>query len=129
MLIVVPVMGNEGMNAELSDHFGHAPFFAFVEIENDKVESVEFKENPFEGHHVEGNVPNFLIQSGADVLIAGNMGQRAYEILSQNGIEIYPYMNGNLDDAIKSYLSGIGKSDYTGDHAKSHEDGECKGNC
>lgn len=129
MLIAVPVMGNDGMSVELSDHFGHAPFFAFVEVEKGKVESVEFKANPFEEHHIQGNVPNFLIQNGVNVLIAGNMGQRAYDILSQNGIEIYPYTKGNMNEAINSYLSGIAKSDYTGDHVDRREHGDCKGDC
>ncbi len=126
MLIVVPVMGNDGMSVDVSEHFGHAPFFAFVEVENGKIESVEFKDNPFEGNHSQGSVPNFLIQSRANVLIAGSMGQRAYEIFVQNGIDVYPYVEGTLKAAIESYLSGTLKSDYTGDRAHDHEGG-CSG--
>jgi predicted Fe-Mo cluster-binding NifX family protein len=126
MLIVVPVMGNEGMNVNVSEHFGHAPFFAFVEVENGKITSVEFNDNPFEGNHSQGSVPNFVIQSGANVLIAGSMGQRAYEIFVENGIDVYPYAEGTLKEAVASYLSGNLKSNYTGDRAHDHNVG-CSG--
>ncbi len=130
MLIAVPVMGNDGMEVEVSEHFGHAPFFAFVEIENGKISSVEFNENPFESNHSQGSVPNFLIQRGVDVLIAGSMGQRAYEIFIQNGIDVYPYAEGTLKMAIESYLSGDLNRDYMGDRASHHEhhhEGGCAG--
>ncbi len=126
MLIALPVMGNDGMDVEVSEHFGHAPFFAFVEVENGKISSVEFNENPFENNHLQGSVPNFLIQRGVNVLIAGSMGQRAYEIFMQNGIDVYPYAEGTLKMAIESYLSGSPKHDYTGDRARDHEGG-CAG--
>ncbi|BBJ28953.1 NifB/NifX family molybdenum-iron cluster-binding protein [Athalassotoga saccharophila] len=118
MLIAVPVMGNEGMEAEISGHFGHAPFFAFVELENGKIESVEFRENPFEGQHAQGNVPSFLIKNKVNVLVAGSLGQRAYEILTENGIKVYPYASGTLKDAIDAYISGKIDSQYKGDILK-----------
>ncbi len=118
MLIVVPVMGDEGMETEISGHFGHAPFFAFIELENGKIESVEFKRNPFEGHHAQGNVPSFLIKNKVNVLIAGSLGQRAYDILTENGIKIYPYATGTLKDAIDAYISDKLNSQYKGDIMK-----------
>jgi|UniRef100_A0A7V3RDI0 predicted Fe-Mo cluster-binding NifX family protein len=130
MLIVVPVLGNEGMGVEISEHFGHAPFFAFVSVENGKIVSTKFEDNPFEGQHAQGTVPGFIIQSGANVLIAGSMGQRAYDILAQNGVEVYPYVNGTLGEAVESYLSkNLESTPYTGDRHKDHEGGCDHGNC
>ncbi|HEU24100.1 MAG: dinitrogenase iron-molybdenum cofactor biosynthesis protein [Mesoaciditoga sp.] len=118
MLIAVPVMGNEGMDAEISGHFGHAPFFAFAEVENGRIESVEFKANPFAENHAQGSVPSFLVKNKVNVLIAGSLGQRAYEILTDNGIKVYPYASGTLKDAIDAYISGKLDSQYKGDILK-----------
>lgn len=119
MLVVVPVTGNDGIEVEVSEHFGHAPFFAFAKIEDGKI-NVEFVKNPFEGQHSVGNVPSLLVKQKANVLIAGNLGQRAYEILTENGIEVYPYASGTLKEVLDAFMAGKLNKEYEGDLHEKH---------
>jgi ATP-binding protein involved in chromosome partitioning len=79
-VLVVPV--SEG---KLSSHFGHCKQFAFIEILNGKIAKTEMLTPPA---HEPGVLPQWLNEQGADIVIAAGMGERAQQLLEENGIEV-----------------------------------------
>jgi predicted Fe-Mo cluster-binding NifX family protein len=86
----------------VSEHFGHCEGFTFYEVEGDKVAKKEFKQNP--GHRP-GFLPNFLKESGVDVIISGGMGETAQQLFAQNNIEVIVGAEGYCDDVIQQYIN------------------------
>ena len=84
-------------------HFGRAPEFTFVTIENNQVIEKKVLQNP--GHSV-GSIPQFVNQQGATYMIAGGMGHRAQAFFSQYGIEVIVGITGRIDDVIQQILNG-----------------------
>lgn len=84
-------------------HFGRAPEFTFVTIEDNQVLKKEVLQNP--GHSV-GSIPQFVNQQGAKYMIAGGMGHRAEAFFNQYGIEVIIGVSGKIDDVIKKILEG-----------------------
>ncbi|MCF7886847.1 MAG: NifB/NifX family molybdenum-iron cluster-binding protein [Candidatus Omnitrophica bacterium] len=84
-------------SGHVSAHFGRCPAFTLVEFEDGKVLSKEEISNP--GHHP-GYLPEFLKKEGADVIVAGGMGQRALELFSQSGIQVVVGVGGKIDEVI-----------------------------
>ncbi len=84
-------------------HFGRAPDFTFVTIEDNHVLKIEILQNP--GHSV-GSIPQFVNQQGAKYMIAGGMGRRAEAFFNQYGIEVIVGVTGKIDDVIKKILDG-----------------------
>ncbi len=84
-------------------HFGRAPEFTFVTIEDNKIIKKEILQNP--GHSV-GSIPQFVNQQGAKYMIAGGMGRRAEDFFNQYGIEVIVGITGKVDDVIKKILDG-----------------------
>lgn len=84
-------------------HFGRAPEFTFVTIENNQVIEKKVLQNP--GHSV-GSIPQFVNQQGAKYMIAGGMGHRAEAFFNQDGIEVILGITGKIDDVIKKILDG-----------------------
>ncbi len=84
-------------------HFGRAPEFTLVTIENNQVIEKEVLQNP--GHSV-GSIPEFVNQQGAKYMIAGGMGRRAEAFFNQYGIEVIVGISGKIDDVIKKILDG-----------------------
>jgi len=82
MLIAIPVSGEV-----LSEHFGHAEQFAFVEVDTDskRVISVRYEAAP---PHQPGSLPCWLRDRSVRVVIAGGIGRRALQLLEQNGIKV-----------------------------------------
>ena len=84
-------------------HFGRAPEFVFVTIENNEVVEKNVLPNP--GHTV-GSIPEFVNQQGANVMISGGMGQRAVQFFNQYGIDVVVGITGSVNDVIKKILNG-----------------------
>ncbi|MBD3253837.1 MAG: dinitrogenase iron-molybdenum cofactor [Candidatus Lokiarchaeota archaeon] len=86
-------------------HFGRAPEFTFVTIdeENKKLISKEVFPNP--GHSV-GSIPQFVNSKGADYMIAGGMGHRAVNFFNQFGIEVIVGVTGSVQSVIQKILDG-----------------------
>jgi len=60
-----------GLDSRLSHHFGRCPYYIFVDVEDNKIEKVDAKKNPYFNSHVPGAVPNFIANEGATIIIAG----------------------------------------------------------
>lgn len=79
-VLVIPVA-----DGRLSSHFGHCDQFAFIETVNGQIMGRDTRIPP---PHEPGVLPEWLHRQGAHVVIAGGIGDRARELLSQSGIEV-----------------------------------------
>lgn len=72
----------------LCPHFGHAPFFAVIEINESNTEILSSKLlKPEMGGHAA--VPPWLKSLGVIKMIAGGLGSLAIENLNNNSIDVY----------------------------------------
>ncbi len=106
MRVAFPVYDHKGLDEEIFEHFGHAPAFLLVEVEDGTVRSYETVENPHSAEHGPGVVPSFLAKLDVDVLICRGMGGRARLFFQQLGIEVITGAQGKVRDVLEAYLSG-----------------------
>ncbi len=67
-------------------HFGHCERFALVDVDGGgKVLKREDVDSP---PHQPGLLPAWLAERGANVIIAGGMGQRAIGLFTEKGIKV-----------------------------------------
>ena len=71
----------------LSAHFGHCEEFAIVEVDDAKKEIIGKTMHPAPPHEP-GFLPSWLHSLGANMIIAGGMGQRAQLLFAQNDIAV-----------------------------------------
>ena len=72
-------------NGKLTAHFGHCQEFALINVENNQIVKNESLVPP---PHEPGVLPDWLNELGAEVVIAGGMGQRAVDLLNRKGIKV-----------------------------------------
>ena len=70
---------------KLTAHFGHSREFALIEVQGKEIKDKQVLEPP---PHEPGVLPKWLHELGANVIIAGGMGQRAVGLFSQQGIRV-----------------------------------------
>lgn len=90
-------------NGNVCHHFGHSPSFSFYEIENGKVVSVKNIQSPGHGH---GILPEFIASNGAEVVIAGGMGQGAVNGCESRGMQVITGVQGVADEAAELFAKG-----------------------
>lgn len=120
----IAVVTEDGIT--ISQHFGRAPYYLVVTVENGKVTNKERRDkaghHTFAGqhgeHHETGGRHGFDVDAQArhagmmsnitdsQVLIAGGMGMGACESLKGRGIETVITDVSGIDDAVKLYLEG-----------------------
>ena len=106
MRIAVSADTKEGLDSVVSPHFGRCPYFSLVDMEGCQVMQVLEVDNPFHGQHQPGQVPSFIHQQGADVMLTGGMGARAVEFFGQYGIEAVTGAAGTVRLSLERYLGG-----------------------
>ncbi|MDI3472970.1 MAG: hypothetical protein PWQ20_1440 [Thermotogaceae bacterium] len=113
MKIAIPVLENEGKDSIISEHFGHAPYFAFVDVENNDIKSIEIERNPYE-EHGPGVIPQYVKSKGAEVIIVRGIGRRAIEFFNELKIKVIRGAQGKIEDIVRDYISGkLVDSEYT----------------
>lgn len=88
---------------EVCPHFGHAPAFTFITIEDNKVVEKEVITSP---SHSVGTIPKFVNDQKATYVISGGAGPMAIELFNQFGIEVILGVSGKIDDVIQAVLDG-----------------------
>ncbi|WP_321992621.1 NifB/NifX family molybdenum-iron cluster-binding protein [Marispirochaeta aestuarii] len=88
---------------QMAGHFGHAPSFIVVDIQDGKsVSRQEFPSPP----HAPGRIPAFVKELGADCVVVGGIGGQAKALFSQQGIEQICGITGSIDDVIDALAAG-----------------------
>ena len=114
MKVAVPTRGNV-----VDDHFGHCEAYTIFTVnDNKRIEKTEILPSP-QGCGCKSNIAAILKEKDVTVMLAGNMGGGALNVLKNNGIEVYRGCCGDVRQLAEDFLEGkIGDS---GEGCKSHE--------
>ncbi len=109
-------------NKMVAGHFGHCENFMIFDTENHQLVKTENIPNP---GHMPGFLPNYLADSGVNVIISGGMGQGAVDIFNSRNIEVIIGAKGDTKTAVEAYLAGALKSTGSVCHEHQYHD-ECE---
>ncbi len=104
MQIAISSNGKE-INSQLDQRFGRCPFFA---VYNDQKNTWSFIPNPgfLEGSGAGIKAAQFLLEQNIEVLLTGNLGPKASQILNTSAIKIYSLPPVSLEEALEQYRQG-----------------------
>ncbi len=109
-------------NGYIEDHFGQCRYYTVVKTdEKNKVTSKEVFPTP-SGCGCKSNLAEILREKGVNMMIAGNMGQGARNILTSAGITVMCGFSGSVENALKMYLEDGFEGDDTVCHHHHHHD-------
>jgi len=101
MKIAIPLA-----QGRLCQHFGHCEEFAVLETD-EQSRNIQNKSMHQPPAHEPGVLPRWLGELGADVIIAGGMGQRAQQLFAQNGITVVVGAPPDTpEELVSAYLGG-----------------------
>lgn len=108
MKIAVSASG-DNLDSMVDTRFGRCPYFIIVETERNKIKGHEAVENTG-GQAMRGagiTAAQLVANKDVKVVISGNMGPNAFNVLSQSGIKIFTGVYGiTVKEAVQSYLKG-----------------------
>ncbi|MBO6280045.1 MAG: dinitrogenase iron-molybdenum cofactor biosynthesis protein [Bacilli bacterium] len=89
-------------SGEIFQHFGQTQNFLLVDVDGNERKEMIIT-NGGNSHH---SLIDYLNDLEVHVLIAGGMGNHAYELLKQAGIKVFPGQSGLAKEAVDKYLEG-----------------------
>jgi len=104
-------------NGRLAAHFGHCEHFALIDVDEagKTILNKEFVASP---GHQPGLLPVWLAEQRVSAVIAGGMGNRAQELLTESRIEVI--LGAPEDDPEKIVLDYMGGTLATGENVCDH---------
>ncbi len=93
-------------DGRIDDHFGHCDHYTILTLDGEKnIINKETMASP-EGCGCKSDIAPILAGMGVKVMLAGNMGQGAVNVLQSNDIEVIRGCSGPVDTVAEEYLSG-----------------------
>jgi len=102
--IVIPVLDESGLNARLSEHFGRAPYFAVVELdENGRISNQRTVPNVGEHFGGSGRRADFILQLKPNAIITYGMGPRGLNIYQSVRVAVLRANANTVKEVIAAY--------------------------
>jgi predicted Fe-Mo cluster-binding NifX family protein len=119
--IVLPVVDESGLNAQIAEHFGRAPYFAVVELD-DNGNVLNIKTVPNVGEHAGGmgQTHDHIVKLNPNAIIVYGMGPRGLSTFQDAGIAILKANANTVMDNIDAYSEDMLQELTEGCHHAHH---------
>jgi predicted Fe-Mo cluster-binding NifX family protein len=101
--VVIPVSDKNGSNARIAEHFGRAPFYVVVELDDGKIENIKTLENRGEHFGGQGHMHEHILEQKPDAIITYGMGPRGLIGFQESGVAVLKANADTVKDVIASY--------------------------
>lgn len=98
----------ENLWAPVDTRFGRADYFVLYDQETESWDCVPNKQNLQAAHGAGIQAGQALAKTGANVLITGHVGPKAFRVLNAGQIQMYSLddLTGSVEDALAAFQSG-----------------------
>ena len=104
MKVAVTSSGSD-LNGEVDARFGRCGYFLIVELDDMSFEALE-NPNATLGGGAGIQSAQMVAAAGAEVVLTGNCGPKAFSVLSSGGIKVVVGVGGGVGQALKDYQEG-----------------------
>ena len=107
MRIAIPSETSEGLSSMRAGHFGHAPYFTVVSIENGEISQVEAVKNVDHDEFGCGGVIEHALGLDLDGIIATGMGRPPFQRFTSGGVTVYSELETPMvGDVVTKFIAG-----------------------
>ena len=110
---------------EVDEHFGHCQCFTIFDVDDENKIVSEETLTPPPGCGCKSSIVPQLASMGVSVMLAGNMGGGAVNVLASNGIKVVRGCTGDVREVAQAWLAG--KVDDSGVGCPPHGPEGCPG--
>ena len=104
MRIAVSASGSS-LDDEVDPRFGRCQYFIIIDPDTMEFEAVN-NSGAMAGGGVGISTAQMIAGKGVDVILTGNCGPNAFQVLSAAGIKVTTGVSGKVQDAVRDYKAG-----------------------
>ena len=102
MKVLISSTGRD-LESQVGLEFGKCPYCLYVETVTMDYEAIE-NDSATSCHNKECNITQTAVEKGVNVVITGDMGEEAFESLSNAGITVLTEMEGPIVEVLKCLI-------------------------
>ena len=102
MKVAITSQGRE-MESEVDPRFGRAQFFIVADSETDEVAAHDNSRNLNAAHGAGTQAAQAVVGLGAEAIVTGNIGPKAYAALEAAGVKVYVGAAGSVAEALQKF--------------------------
>lgn len=96
----------KNIDTAMDPRFGRAPFFVVYDTEWGSYSFIDNEQNLNAAQGAGVQAAQNVVKTGADVLITGSCGPKAFRVLQTSGIDIVVGVSGSIKEVIERYNKG-----------------------
>lgn len=96
---------SDSLDANVDSRFGRCPYFVVVDSETMEFDVV-VNDSGDASHGAGIQAAQTVVNRGVEVVITGNVGPNAFNVLSASGVKVVTGASGNIKDAVEKYKNG-----------------------
>lgn len=105
--IIFPVAENKGLDSPLAEHFGRAPYFLLVEVdEEDEALSHRLVTNTGEHFGGRGHAHDTILEHKPDYIVVYGMGPRRLAAMEEAGVTVLRATASRVAELLQDYREG-----------------------
>jgi predicted Fe-Mo cluster-binding NifX family protein len=94
------------LNNNIDDHFGHCEYFTVLTVDDNKNIIAEERVDSPHGCGCKSNIVDTLSDKGVTLMLAGNIGGGAINVLNSHGIQVVRGCSGDVKAIAEQWLAG-----------------------
>ncbi len=119
MRVSIPIMVDNGLNSEISAHFGQSAFFLIIDLDSNKVNKRIYREEDIDelvlsisaernlAEHACASLADLLTGLNVEILLVEGIGGRPFQLLKENGVKIFAGAYGSIREILRDFLNGM----------------------
>lgn len=106
MKLAITSSGNS-LDDPMDERFGRAPYFIILDLDNSSYTSINNVQDTDSAQGAGIQAAQNIVNTGADVVITGNIGPKAFTTLKAAEVDIYITGGITVNEAISKYKKGL----------------------
>ena len=102
MKIAIPTRGDI-----VDGHFGHCEYYTIITVDENKKITASESIQSASGCGCKSGIATLLRSKGVTIMLAGNIGAGAINVLEQNGIAVYRGCSGKATEVALAFIEGL----------------------
>ena len=106
--LCIPIKEGKDLDSKISNHFGRAEKFIFIELESGKIRNYYLKDNPYREKEIRAGLDAslFVIKEKIDSIITKEMGPISLHTLRDNIVDVYKGEGLKVRKIIENFSAG-----------------------
>jgi len=112
--LAVPLKNDDGLESEVSDHFGKAPYYIIAEVHKGNIKNYNIKKNPAASLEKKRGIETakFLVNENIDVLVTSEVGEGPKYVLSDYLVDIVAPEGAKLNEILINTSKRLNRGEF-----------------